>query len=124
MQGKHLILIPLAALLLAAACGTSDPEATPDPIITITNSWTDEDDPEHSFQFNSADDGEDSGSFEGEETLPDHSEHDLEGSWEGGWLEFTVDRPQPVTWSGPFEDDTDRLELHSDTEGDLVIVRD
>lgn len=117
----------ISAAILAASCATlgcgggTNPTGTT-PIITITNNWLDSTDPNHTFFFQSQDDGGKSGAFQGQESLGG-SQFDLTGSWGGGAIQFTTNRTTPVTYRGSFtRNEPDTLAFFS-SSGNLVLVR-
>lgn len=112
----------VAAAIATAGCGA---EAVIAPIIILTNTWAEEGNPEHTVFFSDDTEGEprSHGTFTGNETLPDGTEFDLEGSWSRGRVEFTVHRAQDVTYEAEIpEDNANRLEFSSSV-GSLVLVR-
>ncbi len=124
MNRNHRTAILLIGLLaLVGGCSDDDPaKAEPAPILTITNSWGNEAEADHNFNFASGEDGETSGAFTGEEVTPDNDDFDLTGSWSNGRVEFTVQRDEDVTWVARFtEDNPTRLEFESGEE-QLVLL--
>lgn len=115
----------VAALLAGSAC---DPTTAAVPILIITNTWGVEGDPERKFSFNSEDDGQTSGTFEGFEQLdtPDEFiQNPLQGTWSDGTIEFTVEGTRNgAQFEGTFADAPDRITIYSeDLNETLVIVR-
>jgi hypothetical protein len=94
----------LCAGLALAGCGGQGQTVMggSDPLMTITNSWSDEADATHQFNLTSTDDGQSIGRFTGQEQLGDGSSFDLTGSWGHGQVTFTVNRNAPVTYSSSF----------------------
>jgi len=89
------------------------------PALIITNTWGVEGQ-DREFSFQSEDDGETHGSFEGTEFVEGFDVNTLTGTWAEGTVEFTTS--DGTHYSGTFEELPDRLEISSDTE-DLVLVR-
>jgi hypothetical protein len=114
----------LAAALWTSACGA---EAVLGPLIVLSNTWRDAANAAHTFSF--IDDTNQtpsrSGAFTGNETTPGPNsvQFPFTGFWrENGRIEFTVQRPTPVTYTGQLTSNLNRMELSS-TAGHLVLVR-
>lgn len=123
-MNPRLVVIPiLIGLFGLAACSSEDKSAEAAPLLTITNSWGEEGQSDHDFNFASSDDGEESGAFTGQEVTPESDVFDLSGSWSGGRVEFTVERTAgDVTYAARFsEDNPERLVFHSGDE-ELVLL--
>lgn len=120
------LVVGLLALALAGCDSTSQPAPLPGPIITITNSWVDQADADHTFDFQSDDDGQTEGTFVGNEFQNFADVGGLTGNWKDGEIEFTVDRASgaEVTYQGTFtEESPDRLTFTHGQET-LELVRD
>jgi len=124
MTTRRCLTATLLLLALGLAACSGDDEETPDPILTITNQWTDEADGDHYFDLVSGDDTRPAGTFTGTEIQPDQSTFDLTGSWARGEVQFVVDRDGGVAYTATFtEDNPTRLVFQSGTAGQLVITR-
>jgi hypothetical protein len=122
--GRHTLHALLVGLtLLVPACGA---ETAALPLIILTNTWREEGNEDHTFQFNDDTDGvpRNAGTFTGVERLDDGvTEYAFDGSWNDGHITFTVDRPTDVTYSASFStDNPDRL-VFSSSAGNLVLIR-
>lgn len=121
-----LTLVALSATLVAVTgCSGDDPAAAePAPILTITNSWGEEGQSDHDFNFASSDDGEDSGAFTGQEVTPESDVFDLSGTWANGRVEFTVERTAgDVTYTASFSvDNPERLVFRNDADRNEELV--
>lgn len=114
-----------ATLLAVPACDSTTANV---PILIITNTWGVEGDPDRKFSFNSEEDGQASGTFEGFEQLDtpqEFIENPLQGSWSNGRIEFTVEGARNgAVFDGTFQDAPDRLTVYSDDLNEtLVLVR-
>lgn len=108
----------LVTSLAVSACDPATAVAIP--ALIITNTWGVEGQ-DRDFSFQSEDDGQTSGSFEGTEFVEGFDVNTLTGTWADGTVEFTTS--DGTYYSGTFEDDLpDRLEISSETEH-LVLVR-
>lgn len=124
--------VALVALLtvttLGLGCTETDSGGSPTApqalyLLIITNIWVDEADGEHTFNLFSNDDGSVEGDFEGEETLPDFTFFEITGRWQNNRVEFTVNRPTPVTYTATLSSDNPNRLVFSSSEGSLVLVR-
>ncbi len=120
-----LVTAALAAMLGMAACDSTTASL---PILIITNTWGVEGDPDRKFSFQSGNDGETSGTFQGFEQLDtpgEFIENELQGSWAGGRIQFTVEGTRNgAEFEGTFHDSPDRLTVTSDDlDETLVLVR-
>jgi len=89
------------------------------PALIITNTWGVEGQ-DRDFSFQSDDDGETHGSFEGTEFVEGFEVNTLTGTWSEGTVQFTTS--DGTHYSGTFEELPDRLEVSSPTES-LVLIR-
>jgi hypothetical protein len=125
---KAYVGLSVLVVLLMGCDSTSEPAPLPGPIIVITNAWLDDANSNHVFNFESNDDGESEGTFEGFEvedvTVFGGEEHELTGSWANGRVEFTVDRNGvSTTYEATFtEENPDRLSFTAGSET-LVLVK-
>ena len=88
--------ILVGTLLFAMPACSAD--AIEGAFIFITNNWEDIADPTHRFDFQSADDGERQGTFEGTESVDNGAvEFPLVGSWARSRLVLTVQRSPTET---------------------------
>jgi hypothetical protein len=102
-----------------AGCGGGDQAA--DPIVTITNNWTDEADANHTFQFNSTDDGERAGTFVGQERFGGVNTYALTGTWGAGYVVFVVERPIAVKYTARASEDNQTRFVFESSAGDLTL---
>ncbi|HSJ16341.1 MAG TPA: hypothetical protein VK939_18180 [Longimicrobiales bacterium] len=113
----------LGAALLAPGCSDVT-EALP--IITLTNTWREEGNEEHTFSILDDSDGvaSNAGTFTGTETLPDGiTEYEFDGNWSDGRVRMTVHRAQDITYTADINrHNTDRL-VFSSSAGGLVLIR-
>ncbi len=66
------------------------------PIWFLENTWVDEQDANHTVFFSpTSGNGTDTGTLEGDETLPDGTNMPLEGSWTAGNVQYTVQSATP-----------------------------
>ncbi|MDZ7779971.1 MAG: hypothetical protein U5R14_08585 [Gemmatimonadota bacterium] len=112
------------AWLLVGGLSLSTPGCDPAtavvlPALIITNTWGVEDQ-DRDFSFESTDDGETHGSFEGTEFVEGEEVNTLTGSWAEGEVRFTTS--DGTDYTGTFEDLPDRLVVASSAET-LVLVR-
>jgi hypothetical protein len=118
---KPLIALALLAILTG---GCASDEGSVDPIVTITNNWTDQADATHTFQFNSTDDGETTGAFVGSEQFDNVDVYSLTGSWDRGTVVFTVERPVPVRYTARATADNQTRFVFASDAGQLVLTHD
>lgn len=110
----------VGGLSLALASPGCDPAtAVTIPALIITNTWGVEDQ-DREFSFQSDDDGETHGSFEGTEFVEGHQVNTLTGTWGGGEVQFTTS--DGTQYAGTFDELPDRLVVSSSTET-LVLLR-
>lgn len=93
------------------------------PSIIITNTWSVQGDHDRSFSFTSDDDGDERGTFTGEESVG-FDTHPLAGAWAEGEVEFIVGGDRGgVVYRGTFHNLPDQLTVQSFGET-IVLVRD
>jgi hypothetical protein len=118
-------VIPVAALVVAAAVACSDSTSTApvdDFLPIISNTWHDRLDDTHTFSLSSNDDSTASGTFTGEEDHPALGISQLEGTFNHSQLTFTIHRNAgDMVYSGHFLQ-RDTMYVTS-SEGALTIVR-
>ena len=125
MRPLSTVHIVIAALLALVFVGCGNEAGPDDPDVFISNSWEDDDDPDHWFQFNGGEgEGTSSGVFDGEENRSLTEIGTLTGSWSHGEIQFTVDRGgQTTTYKAMIaEDRPDRFTFRAGTE-ELVLAR-
>ena len=117
-----------AAVLLVAGLAACESTAAI-AIITLTNTWHEESDPDHEFSLtdNTVDFNTptESGTFTGTESVDGIDVADIDGSWAHGRVTMVVHRGGgDVTYTARFHGtNPDRLEFTSDDADDLVMVR-
>jgi hypothetical protein len=111
----------LLALVVLAVAGCAAEDTNTEPIVTITNNWADAADATHTFQFNSADDGERAGAFVGSEQFNGVNTYSLTGSWGNGTVVFTVARPDPIRYTARANDDNQTRFVFESSAGQLVL---
>jgi len=122
MTSIRLLSLGLALLALGTAvCASDDGDDDVDPIVIISQNWADEADPTHTFQFNSADDGEREGAFDGFEQFDGLDVYPLTGSWGHGHIVFTVARPVPVEYTARVTADAQTRFVFESSAGTLVL---
>lgn len=116
-----MLAIAVSGLLGASACDSTTASL---PVLIITNSWGVEGDPDRSFIFQSQDDGETSGTFDGFEELEQGNiQNELEGSWQDGQIQFIVGGTRnDAVYEGTFSDSPDRLTVHSDDLDETLVL--
>jgi hypothetical protein len=118
--------IALAVITISAAgCGA---ESLLGPLVTLTNGWRNEANPDHRFIIqdqNAGGNPQREGTFDGTEQLPDGDTFfDLEGFWTSdGKIQFTVHRASDVTYRGTLTDNPKRIAFTS-SAGPLVLITD
>jgi len=120
--------VVLMSALLLSGCGGDDPVDPgdgPPPIITVTNSWGVEGEDDRFFFFQSDDDGEDTGTFVGDEDTPEGDFWDLSGAWAEGEISFTVERDEDVVYTASFgSDNPNRLVFTGGGEEVVLLLGD
>lgn len=107
----------LSLALVAPGCDPAT--AVTIPALIITNTWGVEDQ-DREFSFQSDDDGETHGSFDGTEFVQGSEVNTLTGTWAEGEVQFTTS--DGSTYVGTFHDLPDQLVVSSSTET-LTLVR-
>lgn len=120
MTSTHALALGLCLLAVGTA-GCSSDDGAADPIVIISQNWADVADPTHTFQFNSADDGEREGAFDGFEQFDGVDTYSLTGSWGHGYITFTVARPVPVVYTAPVTADEQTRFVFESSAGQLVL---
>lgn len=105
--------------LVLATPGCDPATAVVLPALIITNTWGVEGQ-DRDFSFQSDDDGETHGSFQGVEFVADQEVNTLTGTWGEGELRFTTS--DGTVYTGTFGDLPDRLVVSSSAET-LVLIR-
>lgn len=121
MTSPRFLNCGLVLLALGAAGCASDDGGDVDPIVIISQNWADEADPTHTFQFNSNDDGEREGTFDGDEQFDGVDVYPLTGSWGNGHIVFTVARPMPVEYTARVTADEQTRFVFESSAGQLVL---
>ena len=121
------VVVLVGVVVTLTGCETSGgvgPAAANFPFWFPDNDWVDEEDDEHVFALSSlTGTGTETGTFDGDETLPDGTNTPLTGFWSMGTVQFTVQSTPLRTWRGPLVgDDPGRLELTSGANR-LVLIR-
>lgn len=130
MPARHIQWAVLAACLgcvaLVGCEETAAPTQNTNPFLpTITNEWLNAaDTANHKFNLNSDDDGEEKGTFTGDEQHPVQGPGNLAGAFVNEQVEFVVDRSQdgPVVFRGMFVDSS-TIQLTSNFGEALTIIR-
>lgn len=121
---RRSLIALVGAVSMSVAC--SDSGSALGPLITITNTWQNEANANHTFFFDDNTGGTPrrEGTFTGNETPPGGVDNPLTGSWStNGRIQFTVQRPAgPVTYQGTLTSNLDRMALSS-SAGPLVLIR-
>jgi hypothetical protein len=127
MKRFSVLMAAMCLLPVALAAGCDSPSEGGGPIIIISDTWENVQNPENTFFFRSPDDGQRSGVVAGTETRPGGgAARPLGGFWAGGRLEFTVhraedDRPKFVAY---FQgDDPNELELTQVGSSQTIRIR-
>ena len=120
MTSTHVLTLGLCLVAFGTTGCSSDDEAS-DPIVIISQNWADEADPTHTFQFNSADDGEREGTFDGFEQFDGLDVYPLTGTWGNGHIVFTVARPVPVEYTARVTADAQTRFVFESSAGPLVL---
>jgi len=120
-------LLACLAWATLVACEEVAPTQNTDPpfLPTITNEWANvADTANHKFNLNSDDDGEEKGTFTGDEQHPVQGPGNLAGAFVNEQIEFVVDRSQdgPTVFRGMFIDSS-TIQLTSDLGEALTIIR-
>lgn len=118
-------LVGLAAglALISTNAGCDPATAVSLPILIITNTWSVQGEANRSFSFTSPDDGQDHGSFTGEENVGFDQTNPLTGTWAQGTVTFTVGGARNgAVYTGEFSELPDRLVVSSSAET-ITLVR-
>jgi hypothetical protein len=112
--------LTLAVILAVAVTGCTSDTTVPtvdDFLPTVSNLWKNAANQAHTFQLNSADDGEPTGVFDGTESHPTLGESDVEGTWTNSVAQLTIKRATGnLVYEGKFlAQDTLRLTLGQET---------
>ena len=86
------------------ACGDDDPVSPTDDFLPIiSNTWHDVQNDFHTFSLVSQDDSTASGTFTGEEDHPTEGQSDLDGTFQGRNVSFTIHRlAGDIVYTGSF----------------------
>lgn len=115
----------MAFALAVLSAGACDSTGLGGPAINISATWEDEDDPDHTIDFRTPDDGNRRGVLTGREEFAQDGPFTVGGFWAEGRIEITINRAGELPrFVATFHDlDQARLEFTSSTAPGFTLVR-